>query len=124
MAKATKMPPKVDDPGYWHFRAKNTRALAEDVKEENERGILLNVAEQYEQLASMTEERRRQQLHERETHLRKLAEELLFTVEKSGEYFTLTRTADVSRPVRKKDLSLAGAEKLLETWKLRGPHGG
>jgi hypothetical protein len=94
------------------------------VKEENERGILLNVAEQYEQLASMTEERRRQQLHERETHLRKLAEELLFTVEKSGEYFTLTRTADVSRPVRKKNFSLAGAEKLLETWKLRGPHGG
>ena len=124
MAKATKMPPKVDDPGYWHFRAKNTRGLAEDVKEENERGILLNVAEQYEQLASMTEERRRRKLHERETHLRKLAEELLFTVEKSGEYFTLTRTADVSRPVRKKDLSLAGAEKLLETWKLRGPHGG
>jgi hypothetical protein len=124
MAKATKMPPKVDDPGYWHFRAKNTRGLAEGVKEENERGILLNVAEQYEQLASMTEERRRQQLHERETHLRKLAEELLFTVEKSGEYFTLTRTADVSPRVRKKDLSLAGAEKLLETWKLRGPHGG
>jgi hypothetical protein len=124
MAKAAKMPPKVDDPGYWRFRAKNTRELAEGVKEENERAIILNVAAQYEQLASMAEERRRQQLHEREEHLRKLAEQLLFTVEKSGEHFTLTRTADVPQPVRGKDLSLDEAEKLLETWKLRGPHGG
>jgi hypothetical protein len=40
----------------------------------------------------MTEERRRQ-LHEREAHLDKLAGQLLFTVEKNGEHFTLTRTA-------------------------------
>ena len=124
MAKATRMPPQVDDPGYWRFRAKNARVLAKGVKEENERAIILNVAAQYEQLASMTEERRRHQLHEREAHLRKLAEQLLFTVEKNGEHFTLTRTADVERPVCEKDLSLDEAEKLLETWKLRGPHGG
>ena len=33
---------------------------------------------------------------------------------------TLIRTADVSRPVNEKDLTLKEAEELLETWKLRG----
>ena len=117
------MPPRVDDPGYWHFRAKNARELAEAAKAEKERAIILNVAEQYEQLARMTEERR-QQMHEREAHLGKLAGQLLFTVKKKGERFTLTRTADVEQEVRKEDLTLAEAEAFLETWKLRGPHGG
>ena len=71
----------------------------------------------------MTEERRGQ-LREREAHLRKLADQLLFSVEKNGERFTLTRTADVEQNVRKKDLTIAEAEEFLETWKLRGPHGG
>ena len=35
----------MDDPGYWRFRAKNARELAETAKEENERAIILNVAE-------------------------------------------------------------------------------
>ena len=94
-------PPRVDDPGYWRFRAKNARELAETAKEEKESAIILNVAEQYEQLAHMTEERRRQ-LHEREAHLDKLAGQLLFTVEKKGERFTLTRTADVEQEVAKR----------------------
>ena len=117
----SKMPPRVDDPGYWRFRAKNARELAETAKEENERAIILNVAEQYEQLAHMTEERRHQ-LHDREAHLGKLAGQLLFTVEKKAERFTLTRTADVEQRIYKKDLT--EAEEFLETWKLRGPHGG
>jgi hypothetical protein len=42
---------------------------------------------------------------------------------KPGERLTLTRTADVA-PVREQGLTLAEAEKLRETWKSRGPHGG
>jgi len=61
---------------------------------------------------------------EREAHLRMLADQLFFVVEKNGELFTLKRTADVSEPVCKQDLSLDQAEELLRTWKLRGFHGG
>jgi hypothetical protein len=61
---------------------------------------------------------------DREVHLRKLADQLLFSVEKAGERFTLTRTADVSQPVIERTLTLSEAEELLGVWKLRGPHGG
>ena len=61
---------------------------------------------------------------EREQHLRALADKLLFKVEKSGALFTLSRSADVSRPVRREGLSLEQAEELLTTWKLRGLGGG
>lgn len=64
------------------------------------------------------------QTNERERHLRALADKLLFTVEKHGRGFTLSRTADVSRPVRREGLSLDEAEELLTTWKLRGLQGG
>jgi hypothetical protein len=56
----------------------------------------------------------------RERRMRHLAHQLLFTVEESDGRFTLVRTADVSRPVTEKDLTLKEAEDLLETWKLRG----
>ena len=45
-------------------------------------------------------------------------------VEEEGGRFTLTRTVDVPEPVRHEALSLEEAEELLNTWKLRGPHGG
>jgi hypothetical protein len=61
---------------------------------------------------------------EREAHLRGLAEELLFEVNKAGTLFTLSRTADVKEPVIESNLTLAQAEELLKTWKLRGFHGG
>ena len=60
----------------------------------------------------------------RERHLRALADKLLFTVEKRGDGFILSRTADVPRPVRREGLSLDQAEDLLATWKLRGLQGG
>ncbi len=63
-----------------------------------------------------------QKQNEREAHLRTLADRLEFTVEKTGDRFTLTRKANVSPPVRKERLTLTQAEELLETWKLRG-HG-
>ena len=62
--------------------------------------------------------------NEREAHLRALADRLLFEVERSGECFTLTRTADVSKPVRHERLTIDQAEKLLGNWKLRGLGGG
>jgi len=62
--------------------------------------------------------------NERETHLRALAERMQFRMEKSGDRFTLTRTADLSRPERATDLSLDDVQKLLDTWKLRGLGGG
>jgi len=63
-----------------------------------------------------------QKQSEREANLRALAARMEFTVEKTGDRFTLTRTADVSPPEREEGLTLDQAEALLETWKLRG-HG-
>jgi hypothetical protein len=62
--------------------------------------------------------------NQREARLRDLAGKLEFKVVKDGERYSLTRTADVSRPVEEQNLSLAEAEQLLETWKLRGLQGG
>ena len=59
-----------------------------------------------------------------EAKLRKLAERLQFKVERHGDRFTLTRTADVSQPVVEDGLTLPEAEELLERWKLRGLGGG
>jgi|SRR5215472_612218 len=62
--------------------------------------------------------------NEREARLRVLADKLLFEVERSGERFTLTRTADVSELVRHERLTIDEAEELLGNWKLRGLGGG
>jgi hypothetical protein len=56
--------------------------------------------------------------------MRTLARQLLFEVEGEGGRFTLIRTADVPTAVREERLMLSEVEDLLETWKLRGPHGG
>jgi hypothetical protein len=61
---------------------------------------------------------------EREADMRALAEKLQFTVDKTDGRFTLTRTADLSRPEREENLTLPQAEELLRTWKLRGLGGG
>jgi hypothetical protein len=61
---------------------------------------------------------------ERERRLRELATKLLFTVEKDGSMFTLARDVDVPEPVRHENLTLEETEDVLNTWKLRGPHGG
>ena len=61
---------------------------------------------------------------ERERHLFHLAGLLLFEVEKQGDSFTLTRTADTETPLYQGGLSLEEAEEVLNTWKLRGLHGG
>jgi hypothetical protein len=53
-----------------------------------------------------------------------LAERLQFRVEKHGSSFSLRRVADVSAPVEKENLTLEEVEEFLNTWKLRGFHGG
>ena len=60
----------------------------------------------------------------REAKMRALARRLEFTVDKTERGFTLTRSAELSRPEREEDLTLSQAEDLLETWKLRGLGGG
>jgi hypothetical protein len=61
---------------------------------------------------------------DRERRLRALASKLFFTLSKEGPRFRLCREADVSRPVRHEGLTLDEVEETLNTWKLRGFHGG
>jgi hypothetical protein len=61
---------------------------------------------------------------ERERHLCELAERLLFMLVKHGGRFTLARDVDVPEPIRHENLTIEEAEEILNTWKLRGPHGG
>jgi hypothetical protein len=61
---------------------------------------------------------------EEEREARRLAEQLLFRLEPQGSGYLLTRDADVDHPVRHENLSLAQAKEILNTWKLRGFHGG
>jgi len=61
---------------------------------------------------------------DRERDMRELAARLFFDVQKQGTRFTLMREIDVPAPVRHESLTLEEAEEVLNTWKLRGPHGG
>jgi len=61
---------------------------------------------------------------DRERDLRELAKRLLFDLQKQGTRFTLTREIDVPAPVRLENLTADEVEDTLNTWKLRGPHGG
>ncbi len=64
------------------------------------------------------------QLSQRERHLFHLAGLLMFDVKKEGGTFRLARTPDVERPLHQDGLTIEEAEEVLNTWKLRGPHGG
>jgi hypothetical protein len=61
---------------------------------------------------------------QRERAARELAEQLLFKLDKRDGRFSLLREADVHSPVKHDNLTLDEVEGLLETWKLRGLHGG
>jgi hypothetical protein len=63
-------------------------------------------------------------MSERERAMMELAKRLQFQVEKHGPKYSLRRVADVSVPVEKENLALEEAEEFLNTWKLRGFHGG
>jgi hypothetical protein len=51
--------PQPDDPAHWRFRAKNTRALASETKDQSAKKIMEDVAAAYERLAEMAEQRRK-----------------------------------------------------------------
>ena len=55
-----KKPHRVDDPEYWRFRAKNTRALAVETKDVSAKKILEDVAASYERLAELAEQGRKE----------------------------------------------------------------
>jgi hypothetical protein len=61
---------------------------------------------------------------ERRERLQHLASQLFFTLKIEGQRFALYRDVDVPEPVRHDGLSLDEVEDILNTWKLRGPHGG
>jgi hypothetical protein len=61
---------------------------------------------------------------DREARLRELASKLFFTLKSQGSRFALYRDVDVPKVVRHDDLTLDEVEDILNTWKLRGPHGG
>jgi hypothetical protein len=63
-------------------------------------------------------------MSERERAMMELAKRLQFQVDKHGAKYSLRRVADVSVPVEKENLALEEAEEFLNTWKLRGFHGG
>jgi hypothetical protein len=60
----------------------------------------------------------------REARLRELASKLFFTLEPHNSRYSLYRDIDVDKPVRREGLTLDEVEDVLNTWKLRGPHGG
>jgi hypothetical protein len=60
----------------------------------------------------------------REQAAYELANELLFKLEKQDGLFRLVRESDVHSPVHRDGLTLTELEQELETWKLRGFHGG
>ena len=61
---------------------------------------------------------------ERTARLRELASKLFFNLEHQGSRYSLYRDVDVPKPVRHDGLTLDEVEAVLNTWKLRGPHGG
>ena len=47
----------VDDPNHWRGRAEEARTLAEEMKDEISRQMMLDIANGYERLAKHAEER-------------------------------------------------------------------
>jgi hypothetical protein len=62
--------------------------------------------------------------NERTARLQELASKLFFTMKVHASRFSLYRDVDVPEPIRHEDLTLDEVEDILNTWKLRGPHGG
>lgn len=60
----------------------------------------------------------------RESQMIDLAKRLQFEVKKHDSRYFLRRETGVSEPVESRNLSLEEAVDFLNTWKLRGFHGG
>jgi len=60
----------------------------------------------------------------RERKVKHLAKQMFFRLTREGDRYSLCRTAGLSGPARRDDLTLDQVEEELEKWKLRGYHGG
>jgi hypothetical protein len=47
----------IDDPKHWHDRAAEMRVLAEEMKDDNARTMMLKLANDYDKLGDRAEER-------------------------------------------------------------------
>jgi hypothetical protein len=56
----TKVPPRVEDPAYWRFRADNARQMAQDMTQGEAKAVVLKIAEEYDLVARLTEDWLRQ----------------------------------------------------------------
>ena len=56
--RSTMMAPKIDDPQFWHSRAEEVRVIAEQIKDDGRRLLMLRIAEDYELLAGLTKSAR------------------------------------------------------------------
>jgi hypothetical protein len=45
---------KLDDPSFWSSRAEEVRVIAEEVKDDGRRALMLRIAEDYDLLAALT----------------------------------------------------------------------
>jgi hypothetical protein len=60
----------------------------------------------------------------RERKAKRLADQMFFKLKRHGDRYSLCRTAGLSGPARRENLTLDEVEEELEKWKLRGYHGG
>jgi hypothetical protein len=47
----------IDDPGYWHERAEEIRAVGKQMVDANSRASMLKIADSYDQLAKNADRR-------------------------------------------------------------------
>ena len=54
------MPPnKLNNPEFWYFRAEEVRSIAEDMKHDDPKAVMLRIAEDYERIARLVEQQGR-----------------------------------------------------------------
>ena len=51
-------PPMIDDPAHWRLRAEEARRTADQLNDSADKKTLLEIAEAYEQLATLAEAKR------------------------------------------------------------------
>jgi len=50
---------KLDDPEFWRFRAEEVRTIADDMKHDQPKAMLLRMAEDYDKIAKFFEQQAR-----------------------------------------------------------------